>query len=110
MVAMSFVDCTSSEGQPVTVLRGKTSLVNPDGETIFFEGKLVAGPRFDFIDEEGGWNVGSADWSDAYSWHDSGTAPCIEKPAPQPIEMGVIEAATYKNAPGRGVVVWLKCL
>lgn len=102
--------CSSEEGQPVTVLRGKTTLVNPDGVNIFFEGKRVAGPRFDFIDEEGGWNVGAADWYDGKSWHDSGKAPCIEKPAPQPIEMGVIEAATYENAPGRGVVVWLKCL
>ena len=34
----------------------------------------------------------------------------IEKPAPQPIEIGAIEAANYEDAPGRGVVVWLECL
>ena len=50
------------------------------------EGQPVTGPRFDFIDA------------------------CLEKPAPQPIEMGVVEAASHDDAPGRGVVVWLKCL
>ena len=110
VAAIGLVGCSSREGQPVTVLRGKTTLVNPDGVNIFFEGKRVAGPKFDFIDEEGGWNVGGAQWSDGNTWHDSGKAPCIGKPAPQPIEMGVIETATYKDAPGVGVVAWLKCL
>ncbi len=110
VVAIGFAGCSSEEGQPVTVLRGKTTLVNPDGVNVFFEGERVAGPKFDFIDEEGGWNVGAADWFDGRSWHDSGKAPCVEKPAPQPIEMGVVEAASHDDAPGRGVVVWLKCL
>ena len=29
---------------------------------------------------------------------------------PQPIELGVVEAGPHGDAPGRGVVVWLKCL
>ena len=36
---------------------------------------------------EGGWRVAGADWSDGKSWHHDGTAPCLEKPAPQQIEI-----------------------
>jgi hypothetical protein len=110
MVVMGVAGCSSEEGRPVTVLRGKTTAVNDTRAAIFFEGERVAGPRFDFIDVDGGWIVAGASWSDGRSWHDSGTAPCIEKPAPQSIEIGVVEAANYEDAPGRGVVVWLKCL
>ena len=109
-VAIGFAGCNSGEGQPVTVMRGKTTAVNDVRTAIFFEGKRVTGPRFDFIDVDGGWIVAGANWSDGRSWHDSGIAPCLEKPAPQPIEMGVVEAASHDDAPGRGVVVWLKCL
>ena len=110
-VAIGFSGCNSGKGQPVTVLRGKTTAVNDVRTAIFFEGKRVAGPRFDFIDVEGGWRVAGADWYDGRSWHHSGTAPCLEKPAPQQIEMGVIEAsASEDGGAGRGVVVWLKCL
>lgn len=111
-VAIGFAGCNSGEGQPVTVLRGKTTAVNDVRTAIFFEGKRVEGPRFDFIDVDGGWRVAGADWyGDNNSWHSSGIAPCLEKPAPQPIEMGVVEAAAHEDGGGgRGVVVWLKCL
>lgn len=110
--AIGLAACNSGEGQPVTVLRGKTTAVNDDRTAIFFEGKRVDGPRFDFIDVDGGWRVAGADWyGDNNSWHSNGTAPCLDKPAPQPIEMGVIEAAAHEDGGGgRGVVVWLKCL
>src|SRR5687768_7438469 len=101
MVVIGVAGCSSDEGQPVTVLRGKTTAVNDTRAAIFFEGKRVAGPRFDFIDVDGGWIVAGANWFDGRSWHDSGTAPCIEKPAPQSIEIGAIEAAKYEDAPGR---------
>ena len=93
----------------MTVLRGNSTGPNkPDRTVISFEGKRVAGPKFDFLDVDGPWIVAGADWTDGHSWHDSGTPPCLENG--KPIELGVIEAATYKDAPGRGVVVWLKCL
>lgn len=111
VVAIGIAGCNSGEGQAVTVLRGKTTGVNDVRTSIFFEGKRVTGPRFDFIDVDGGWVVAGAEWyGDNNSWHQQGIAPCLEKPAPQPIEMGVIEAASYEDAPGKGVVVWLKCL
>ena len=110
--ALGLAGCSSGgEGQPVTVLRGKTTAVNDVRTAIFFEGKRVDGPRFDFIDGDGGWRVAGADWYGDNSWHSNGTAPCLDKPAPQPIEMGVIEAAAHEDGGGgRGVVVWLKCL
>jgi hypothetical protein len=49
-----------------------------------------------------------AEWWDGKSWHDDGSAPCLDNG--NPIELGIIEAAQYKDAPGRGVVVWLRCL
>jgi hypothetical protein len=112
LVVIGFAGCNSGEGQAVTVLRGKTTAVNDVRTAIFFEGKRVVGPRFDFIDVDGGWRVAGADWyGDDNSWHSNGTAPCLEKPAPQSIEMGVIEAAPHEDGGGgRGVVVWLKCL
>ena len=110
VAAIGFAGCDSGEGQPVTVLRGKTTAVNDSRDAIFFDGKRVAGPSFDFIDVDGGWRVAGAEWWDGKSWHDDGIAPCLEKPAPQPIELGVLEAAPRGDAAGRGVVVWLKCL
>jgi hypothetical protein len=102
--------CNSGDGQPVTVLRGKTTAVNEPRTAIVFDGKRVEGPRLQISDEDGGWIVAGASWFAGNSWHDSGVAPCLEKPAPQPIELGVLEAAERDGAPGRGVVVWLKCL
>ena len=111
VVMSGFGGCDSAKGQPVTVLRGKTITVNDQRTAIDFEGKRVSGPKFDFIDVEGGWRVAGADWYDGKSWQHDGTAPCLEKPAPQQIEMGVIEAAASEDGgAGRGVVVWLKCL
>jgi hypothetical protein len=57
----------------------------------------------DFIDVDGPWIVAGASWWDGRSWHDSGSAPCLDNG--NPIELGIIEAAQYKDAPGRGVVV-----
>jgi hypothetical protein len=108
MAAIVMAGCQSGEGQAVTVLRGKSTGTNDARTAISVEGKRVAGPGFDFIDVDGPWIVAGADWCYGKSWHDSGSAPCLDNG--KPIELGVIEAAKYKDAPGRGVVVWLKCL
>ena len=111
VVAIGLAGCSSGKGQPVTVLRGKMTVVNDQRTAIFFEGERVTGPKFDFIDVDDGFRVAGADWYDGKSWHHDGTAPCLEKPMPQPIELGVIEAAASEDGgAGRGVVVWLKCL
>ena len=110
VAAIGSAGCNSGHGVPVTVLRGKTTAVNEPRAAIFFDGKRVEGPRLQIVDEDGGWIVAGASWFADNSWHDSGVAPCLEKPAPQPIELGVVEAAERDDAPGRGVVVWLKCL
>lgn len=108
MVAISVAGCDSTEGQPVTVLRGTSTGTNDDRTGISLkDGKRVAGPAFEFIDVEGPWIVAGASWSDGKSWHDSGTAPCLDNG--EELELGVIEAAPYEDAPGRGVVVWLEC-
>jgi hypothetical protein len=108
IAAVGFAGCDSSEGQPVTVLRGKSTGTNDARTAISFEGKRVAGPGFDFLDVDGPWIVAGADWWDGKSWHDNESAPCLDNG--KPIELGVIEAAQYEDAPGRGVIVWLRCL
>lgn len=71
----------------------------------------MAGPRLRVVDEDGGWVVAGAAWWDGRSWHDNGTPTCLQPgSARQPVQMGVLEAKPYGDAPGRGVVVWLKCL
>jgi hypothetical protein len=109
MAALGVAGCTSKEGQPVTVLRGKSTGTDAEKRGLSLkEGKRVAGPKFDFLDVDGPWVIAGAEWSDGRSWHDSGSAPCLDNG--KPIELGVIEAAKYEDAGGRGVVVWLKCL
>lgn len=109
VAAIGLAGCDSSEGQPVTVLRGKSTGTNQTRTGISLqEGKRVAGPSFDFIDVDGPWIVAGASWWDGRSWHDDESPPCLDNG--EPIELGVIEAASYEDAPGRGVVVWLKCL
>lgn len=107
--AIGLVGCNSSEGQPVTVLRGKSTGTNATRTGISLkDAKRVAGPRFDFVDAEGPWVIAGASWWDGKSWHDDETPPCLDNGAP--LELGVVEAAEHDRAPGRGVVVWLKCL
>lgn len=109
VVALGFAGCGSGGGRTVTVLRGKAT--SDDARTaIGFDGRRVAGPRLHDVDEDGPWVVAGASWFDGSSWHDQGTPACLERPQPQPIELGVVEAAPGHDAPGRGVVVWLKCL
>ena len=95
----------------VTVLRGTADIVNDTGTATGFEGKRVAGPRLRIADVDGSWVVAGASWFDGRTWHDNGTPTCLRREAlPQPVESGVVEAAPYGDAPGRAVVVWLKCL
>lgn len=108
VAAIAMAGCQSSEGQPVTVLRGKSTGANDARTAMSFKGKRVDGPRFDFLDVDGPWIVAGASWWDGKSWHDNESAPCLDNG--KPIELGIIEAAQYKDAGGRGVVVWLKCL
>jgi hypothetical protein len=98
-------------GHDVTVLRGTVDTVNATAATIGFRGERVAGPPLRVADVDGGWAVAGASWSDGQAWHDHGTATCLrDDAAPPPVELGVIEVAPYGHAPGRAVVVWLKCL
>ena len=110
LVLLGSAACNRGDGVDVTVLRGTVRTVNETHAAIDFAGKRVAGPRLHHIDVDGGWIVAGARWFDGRSWHDNGTAPCLERPLPQPIELGVVEAAEGHDAPGGGVVVWLKCL
>ena len=98
-------------GHPVTVLRGTANTVNTDGSAIGFEGRRVAGPRLRIADVNGGWVVAGATWFDGRSWHDHERPTCLPGSGAlaQPVELGVVEAAPRDDAPGRAVVVWLKC-
>jgi hypothetical protein len=97
--------------QEVTVLRGKADSVNISRTAIGFDGRRVAGPRLRIVDAKGSWIVAGASWSDGRAWHDQDTPTCLDADTlPRPIEMGVLEAKPHGDAPGRGVVVWLKCL
>src|ERR1051325_3296957 len=99
----------SPDGYPVTVLRGKSTGTNETRTGISLkEGKRVAGPKFSFLDVDGPWIVAGASWTDGRSWHDNGYPPCLD--AGEQLELGVLEAARSDDAPGRGVVVWIKCL
>ena len=100
-----------SRGGEVTVLRGTVGSVNASRTAIGFDGRRVAGPRLRTVDESGGWVVAGASWSDGHTWHDTDIPTCLRPGSdPQPIELGVVEAGPHGDAPGRGVVVWLKCL
>ena len=110
IAALLLAGCVGGTSHEVTVLRGDTTAVNETRTAIFFDGRRVAGPRLAAIDEDGGWIVAGASWFDGRSWHDHGTPTCLEEPQPQEIELGVLEAAASDDAPGRGVVVWLRCL
>lgn len=98
-------------GRPadVTVLRGTVDTVNDTGTAVGFEGKRIAGPRLRMVDVDGGWIIAGATWFDRRGWHDNGTPTCLQGGLPQPVELGVVEAAPTDDAPGRAVVVWLKC-
>lgn len=104
---------TARRGGPseVTVLRGNGVTVNATGTAIGFDGKRVAGPRLRIAEVDGPWIVAGADWSDGRSWHDNETPTCLSAGGrlPRPVELGVVEAGPYEGAPGRAVVVWLKC-
>jgi len=99
-------------GHPVevTVLRGTVHTVNVAGTATGFEGKRIGGPRLRMVDVDGGWTVAGAMWFDGQAWHDHDTPACLPGGPPQPVELGVVEAAENDDAPGRAVVVWLKCL
>jgi hypothetical protein len=101
---------TGARPVEVTVLRGTVNTVNLTGTAIGFDGKRVAGPRLRMVDVDGGWIVAGASWFDGRSWHDNDTPTCLRGGLPQPVELGVVEAAASDDAPGRAVVVWLKCL
>ena len=101
----------SARPSEVTVLRGKAVTVNAPGTAIGFDGKRVGGPRLRIADVDGPWVVAGADWFDGRSWHDNETPTCLGgRNLPQPVELGVVEAAPHDDAPGRAVVVWLQCL
>jgi len=107
--ALGLAGCSSREGQPVTVLRGKSTGTNADRTGISLtEGKRVAGRKFSFLDADGPWVVAGARWSDGRSWHDSGGAPCLD--SGRPLELGVVEVPEYRDTGGWGVVAWVKCL
>jgi hypothetical protein len=100
----------SGAGREVTVLRGTVTAVNASATAVAFEGRRVAGPRLRIADVDGSWIVAGASWSDAGTWHDSGTPTCLERGAgPTAVELGVVEAARRRDAPARGVVAWLRC-
>jgi hypothetical protein len=94
----------------MTVLRGTVNTVNITGTAIGFDGKRVGGPRLRMVDVDGGWTVAGATWFDGRAWHDHDTPTCLRDGLPQPVGLGVVEAAASDDAPGRAVVVWLKCL
>jgi hypothetical protein len=102
--------CSPRSGTSVTVLRGIATTVDATREAIGFTGEKVAGPALQTVDVEGGWIVAGAQWWDGRSWHDRGPATCLQPGGDVPVELGVLEARPYRDAPGRGVVVWLKCL
>ncbi len=110
LAALGLVACGSDSGPEVTVLKGEARTVNGSRTTIDFQGDRVDGPRLRDIDVDGGWIIAGARWFDTRSWHDEGFPTCLERPLPQPIELGVLEADARDDAPGGGVVVWLKCL
>lgn len=66
----------------------------------------------DWCDVDGPWMVAGANWFDGRSWHDHERPTCLAGSGAlaQLVELGVIEAAPRDDAPGRAVVVWLKCL
>ena len=100
----------SARPSEVTALRGKAVTMNETGTAIGFDGKRVAGPRLRIADVDGSWIVAGANWFDGRSWHDNETPACLRSGMlPQPVELGVVEAAPRDDAPGRAVVVWLKC-
>jgi hypothetical protein len=101
---------TGGHPAEVTVLRGTVNTVNLTGTAIAFRGKRVGGPRLRLVDVDGGWTVAGATWFDGRAWHDHETPTCLQGGLPQPVELGVVEAAASDDAPGRAVVVWLKCL
>ena len=92
----------------VTVLAGTANIVNGARSAIGFHGKRIAGPRLRIGDVDGSWVVAGAAWFDGRAWHDNGTPTCLHD-APAAVELGVVEAAPAGDAPGRAVVVWLRC-
>jgi len=84
--------------------------VNATGTAIGFDGERVAGPRLGLVDESGTWTVAGASWSDGRTWPDRDTPTFLDGTGPQPVELGVVAAAPRRDAPGRGVAVWLPCL
>lgn len=103
---------TGHSGRPseVTVLSGKVVTVNETGTAIGFDGKRAAGPRLRIADVDGSWIVAGADRFDGRSWHDDETPGCLTgRRLPQPVDLGIVEAAPRDDAPGGAVVVWLKC-
>jgi hypothetical protein len=98
-------------GGQVSVLRGTVDTVNETGTAVGFRGEWVAGPRLRVAGVDGSWVVAGASWWDGQAWHEHRTPTCLGDVAvPAPVELGVIEAAPSGDAPGRAVVVWLKCL
>jgi hypothetical protein len=105
--------CSSGEkpGVKVTVLRGEATNVTPNQNALSFVGKKVEGPKLEKISVNGSWVVTGASWFDGRAWHDSDPPACLAPGSRrQQVEMGVVQAESYKDAPGRAVVVWLKCL
>lgn len=103
---------TGRRGHPseVTVLRGTATTVNAPGTAIGFEGQRVGGPQLRIGDVDGSWIVAGATWFDGRTWHDNDTPTCLSDGGlPQPVDFGVVEAAPHDDAPGRAMVVWLKC-
>jgi hypothetical protein len=113
VVVALFAGCSSGEkpGVKVTVLRGEATNVTPNQNALSFVGKKVEGPKLEKISVNGSWVVTGASWYDGRAWHDSDPPACLAPGSRrQRVEMGVIQAESYRDVPGRAVVVWLKCL
>jgi len=100
---------SASHPAPVTVLRGTADIVDDSGTNIGFHGRKVSGPALHVGAVYGSWDVAGASWFDGRTWHDSGIPACLGGGPAQPVELGVVEAAPNGDAPGRAVVVWLRC-
>jgi hypothetical protein len=93
------------------VLRGSVEAVGNGPTAVRFHGRRVAGPTLRNAGVDGRWVIAGADWSDGTTWHDTGSPRCLAPgQLPQPVDMGVVEAARHGDAPGRAVVVWVRCL
>jgi hypothetical protein len=97
----------------VTVMRGEAMLVvGLDGDqvrTISFEhGQRRSGRPIDpFFTQN--FQVGDVDWFGDGAWHETGVPTCLSGDGPAIVEVGVVQARTFEDAPGRVLLSWLRC-